>query len=639
MTKRNVKVTFLPEGKRATVSSEDSIFNAALKTDADLTSLCGGKGYCGKCQVIVVQGLENINQPTTLELTHISEEKIKLNFRLACQTKIFGDVTVRIPEESRTSKQKLVVMGVEPEITLRPPLKKIYLELPKPTLEDPIADEERIFGELSKRGFDNLTFEYETLLKMSELLRESDWKATFTIYDNMKIVNIEKGDTSDRLFSVAIDIGTTKMASFLVDLTSGKLLHTNGTMNPQIPYGEDVMSRITSTIEKPENLSKLQNAVVSCINNLIIQACKVTSIDINEICEISIVGNTAMHHLFLGLNSKYVALAPYPPVIQRPFKVKAKDIGLNINPAGYVYILPNIAGFVGADAVGDILATEIHKQQEISMLIDIGTNTEVILGNREGLLACSTASGPAFEGAHIKHGMRAAGGAIEKLKIDFETFEPTYQTVDELKPRGICGSGLVDTIAEMLKVGIIDTAGTIRSDIKTLRIRKGHQGLEYVLAWKNETSTGQEDIVLTQVDIREFQKAKAAIHTGVTVLMKKLQIEKENIKTLFIAGAFGFYIDPENARTLGIIPEVPLEIVKFVGNTAGSGARLALKSEKVREDALKLVKNVRYIELSIEPAFEEEYINSMYLPHARIEDYPLTMKRIKAPVKVKIYKK
>ncbi len=639
MAERSIKVTFLPEGKRASISKGESLLDAALRVGADLASLCGGKGYCGKCQVMIIQGLEKVNAVTELERKHISEEKINLNFRIACQTKVLGDVTVKIPEESRTSKQKLVVMGAEPEIPLVPSLKKIYLEISKPTLEDPRADEERILSELSKKGFGDLTFEYDIFLRLSELLRDSDWKATFTINEDFKIVNAEKGDTSNRLLGIAVDIGTTKVASFLVDLTSGKLLHTIGTMNPQIPYGEDVMSRITSSIEKPENLKKLQNAIIACINDLIGQACEITGTGLDEICEISVVGNTAMHHLFLGLNSKYVALSPYPPTIVRPFKVKAKDLGININRAGYVYVLPNIAGFVGADAVGGILATEIYKQKNMSLLIDVGTNTEVMLGNSDGLLCCSTASGPAFEGAHIKFGMRAAGGAIEKVKINSETLEPECQTIDELKPRGICGSGLVDIIAEMLKTGIIDTGGTIRNDIRNLRIRKGQQGLEYVLAWKSETSTGKEDVVLTQADIREFQKAKAAIHAGIAILMNKLKITKEDIKTIFIAGAFGFYIDSGNARTLGMIPEVSLEIVKFVGNTAGSGARLALKSRSIREEALKLVKNVNYIELSIEPLFEEEYINSMYLPHSIIEDYPLTMESIKAPVNVKRYRK
>jgi uncharacterized 2Fe-2S/4Fe-4S cluster protein (DUF4445 family) len=327
------------------------------------------------------------------------------------------------------------------------------------------------------------------------------------------------------------------------------------------------------------------------------------------------VGNTAMHHFFLGLPPNFLGLAPYPPAIQGPVDVKAKELSINMNRDGNVHVLPVIAGFVGADNVGVILSTEIYKSDALTLAMDVGTNTEILLGDKNELMVCSTASGPAFEGAHMKHGMRAATGAIEKIKIDPRNFEVDYQTIGNVKPRGLCGSAIVDALAEMLKAGVVDKSGRIDLKLDSPRIRVGGDGVpEFVIAWEEETSIGG-DITVTQKDIRELQLAKAAIFAGITILMKKKKVNKEDLASVIIAGAFGSHINPESARTIGMLPGVPLERVRSVGNAAGSGARMALMSKKVRELAREVSKKVKYVELAADAEFQREFLSAMYLPH------------------------
>lgn len=340
------------------------------------------------------------------------------------------------------------------------------------------------------------------------------------------------------------------------------------------------------------------------------------------------VGNTAMHHLFLNINPKHVALSPYTPVIREGFDVKANKIGVKINPNGNIYVLPVIAGFVGADNVAVILATEIYKRDELCLALDIGTNTEVVLGNKDWMLACSCASGPAFEGAHITHGMRAASGAIEKVSVNPETLEVNYKTIDNVKPRGICGSAIVDIPAELLKTGIMDINGTLSKDLDSPRLRRKEGIQEFVIAWKEETSSGG-DIVITQKDIREIQLAKAAMHTGATTLMKEAKVTEDDIDVVFIAGAFGSYIDPENARIIGMYPELSLKKVKIVGNAAGTGARMALASKAARKTVEEISKEIKYVELGNDPNFQNELMNSYFLPYADLSKYPRTSRLLK----------
>lgn len=624
------EVKFLPEGKRVYVEKGTTILEAAWKAGADILALCGGRGFCGRCVVQVIQG-------EVSRLTESEHEKIKelgkKGFRLACQCKVDGDsaVIVVVPDQSRIRRQRLVIMGREPPMRLDPNVRKIYIELPPPSLHDPRGDDLRLLETLSQLVCQDLSFDYEVARKLPRILRESNWKVTVTfLRSGGRIINIQAGDTRDKNYGVAVDIGTTKLAIFLVNLNDGSVLFAEGSMNPQIKFGEDVMSRITYAMEDDEHLEEVHRAVIMEINRLIEEGLRETGICKEDLYELVAVGNTAMHHFFAGLNPKWTGLSPYSPVISKSFEVNARDLKVNINPAGNIHLLPNVAGFVGADAVADILASELCKREDIALLVDVGTNTEVMLGNRHEIWACSTASGPAFEGAHIKCGMRAASGAIERVRIN-EDFDVEYTVIGDEKPRGLCGSGIVDAVAEMLKVGIIDTSGRIVLG-EHKRIRRDAEGRkEFVLVFKEESAHG-EDIVVTQNDIREIQKAKAAIYAGCKILIMRSNIKKEDISEIMVAGAFGSYLDPASVRLIGMIPELKNVEISFLGNTAGSGARMCLKSMEKRREAEKIASIVKYVELAIDPSFMSEYISAMYLPHSRVEEFPETIRRIRAPI-------
>jgi uncharacterized 2Fe-2S/4Fe-4S cluster protein (DUF4445 family) len=625
----DVEVIFQPDGKRARIKSNATILEAAKLVGADLTSICGGQGKCGKCKVIVEKERKNAGPITKAEKTFLSQTEISAGFRLACCTSVKGPLVVKIPEESRTGRQRLQVEGIETPVKLEPLIHKYFVKLPNPTLQDPKSDVDRLLDELrTQYGLENLKVSYKLLQRLPLILRDSEWEVTAVVWGNDTVISVESGDTTQRVFGYAVDIGTTKLAGYLLDLNTGKVLAVDSLMNPQIPYGEDVITRITYAMKGFKEQKELQQVVVNGINQILQHLLEKTGVSSEEVYEMTAVGNTAMHHLFLNICPKYLALSPYPPVVRRAIDVQTEKVGVKINPNGNIHVLPVIAGFVGADAVAVILATEIYNRNELCMALDIGTNTEVILGNKEEMLACSCASGPALEGAHIKHGMRAATGAIEKVRIDPNTLEVEYWTIDNAKPCGICGSAMVDILAEMLKTGVIDVTGTMNKDVTSPRLRTGESGLEFVLAWRKETSTG-EDIAFTQRDIREIQLAKAAMHTGAMTLMKKKGIAETDIDILFIAGAFGSYIDPENARIIGMYPEVALKKVRVVGNAAGTGARMALASKAARKTAEVISSKVKYVELAAEPNFQMEFFNSNALPYADLKRYPETSALLK----------
>ncbi len=619
-----VEVIFQPEGKRVRIKSGTTILEGAKLVGADLTSICGGSGKCGKCKVIIEKEGENAGSITEMEKVLLSPVEISAGYRLACCVSVQGNLTVRIPEESRTGRQRLQVEGIETPVKLEPLINKYFVKLPTPTLQDPRSDVDRLLDELQVRyGLENPKVSYNLLQRLPLILRDSEWEITVVVWDNDTIIGVESGDTTHRIFGYAVDVGTTKLAGYLLDLNTGRVMAVESLMNPQIPYGEDVITRITYAEKGFKEQKELQQALVEGINQILKRLLDKTDVNPEEVYEMTAVGNTAMHHLLLDICPKYVALSPYPPAIRRGLNINAENIGMKINPNGNIYVLPVIAGFVGADTVAVILATEIYKRDELCMALDIGTNTEVFLGNKDEILACSCASGPALEGAHIKQGMRAATGAIEKVGIDPDTFEVKYWTIDNAKPCGICGSAMVDILAEMLKAGVIEVTGTMNKDVASPRLRAAEGGLEFVLAWGKETSTG-EDIVFTQKDIREIQLAKAAMHTGTMALMRKKGIVEKDIDIVFIAGAFGSYIDPENARIIGMYPETTLEKVRIVGNAAGTGARMALASKTARKTAEEISDKVTYVELAAEPNFQAEFFNSNVLPYADLARYPQT---------------
>lgn len=627
------EVRFLPEGKRALVAEGSTLMSAAMNADVDLANICGGKGYCGKCQVEVIEG--KLSDLTAMEQKRISPEKIAKGFRLACQAKVLGNVTVRVPDQSRVGRQRLVIMGKEPHVEIKSNVQKLFLEIPPPTLHDLVADDERLLQAIASRTGRRQKLDYLISKVAPRILREGEFKVTATLLANETVINLQKGDTTRSSFGVAVDIGTTKLAVFLVDMNDGTIIFADGIMNPQIRFGEDVISRINYASQGPRELEEVQKTIVAGINELIQKGLDETGVRREDVNEMVAVGNTAMHHLFVGVDVKSLGLAPYPAGMGNANDLLARDLGICINPSGNVHVLPNVAGFVGADAIADILASRLHEKEKMTLLMDVGTNTEVMLGNKDGIWSCSTASGPAFEGAHIRNGMRAATGAIEKVKIT-ESGEVVCKTIEDEKARGICGSGIIDSVAEMLRSGVMDTSGRILMGVSD-RVRDGPNGREFLLVPKEETSSGKEDIVVTQDDVREIQKAKAAMYAGYMTLLRKSGMQKGQLSEIIIAGAFGNYIDPASARIIGMIPEMPLEKISFTGNTAGSGARMCLKSLDSRREAKDVARKMKYIELAAEPIFVEEYINAMYLPNSSLEDFPETSSLIKAPKVVKKY--
>ena len=620
-----IKITFLPDKKNIKVNKGTTILEALESVEININAPCGGKGICGKCKILINKG---ITTATPIEEELLSGEEIKKGFRLACQTKIFEDTVIEIPSEIRLDFKRVFSSNLKGDInriknnfSLGTNLKKVFLDLKKPSLDDQKSDWGRIKDGLSSKKIENISnlkISVEILKKISILIRRANFKITVTLYNN-EIIDIENGDTTKSSYGIAFDIGTTTVAGYLVDLRTGKELSAVAKTNPQIIYGEDVISRIEFTQKRKENLEILQREIVNILNEIIKEIVQQAGVNINNIYKITIAGNTCMHHLLLGFNPSYLAPSPYIPVIKESLNLKAKDIPrFVLEPTANVYMLPNISAFVGADIVAGILAICMWENEKISLFIDLGTNGEIVLGSKRKMWACSTAAGPAFEGARISSGMRAVEGAIDKVKIDNKSID--YRVIKDGKVRGICGSGLIDLIAELLKLGLINKSGKLidreecnselSEEIKK-RIIKGEKGNKFLLAKDKETENGKP-IYLTQRDIREVQLAKAAIYVGIKILLREVNISPEDIQKVLLAGAFGNFIDKKSAIRIGLVPYLPLEKIESVGNAAGRGAEIALLSEKTRKICEKISKDIKYIELSSRTDFQEEFIDAMF---------------------------
>jgi uncharacterized 2Fe-2S/4Fe-4S cluster protein (DUF4445 family) len=609
-----------------TLKKNEILLDNLRKRGTKLLSMCGGHGICGKC-IVRIYSSEKLT-PTTTEKKLLSKSDLASGYRLACLVKTLKRtrLKIEIPPESEETQQRLVVSGFMPKISIQPTIKKVYLKIKPPTLNDPKSDLQRLTSALEKICRFRITdINYNSLKELATVLRDDDWKVTVSIFKNREIVRIESGDTSKSCYGFSVDIGTTKLAGYLINLLNGQTVSTVSNLNPQSKFGEDIITRITFTMKDIKSMAEINRCIIEGINSLIKEACNNAEISSNEILDVSVAGNTAMHHIFLGISPHYLSLAPYPPVLSRGFEVRALDLGLNTNIGSRVYLLPVVAGFVGGDAVADVIATGIHSANDLSMLIDIGTNAEIILGTKKKLVSCSCASGPAFEGSHIRHGMRASKGAIERIWIDPRSFDVSFKVIGNTKPVGICGSAVVEGIAEMLRTGIIDSRGRMNQNNKS--IRKKNDSLEFLIADRSDSGIN-DDIVITQSDIREIQLAKAAVYTGISILMKHMRVKPKEIKKFYLAGAFGTYIDPTSAIDLGMFPEIPLERIQFVGNTAGSGARMTLISNPTRKLVERIIKKIDYIELGANPNFQKEFISSMDLPNVNKKLFPTIMKTI-----------
>jgi len=616
-----VSIRFEPEGRVVEAEPSENLRLLANVSGVFIRSDCNGDGTCGKCRVVIAENAGSLGELTYSEQDLLTAREVQQGYRLACQVQVKENLVVRIPEETGLRIRQVQSTGLERKMRLNPSVRKVYVRIPQPKLSDVLPDSERLVQALRDSGHQaDLRIDPDLLPALPRLLRECEWDVTAVLPTLGQVCALERGDTTSRICGYAVDIGTSKLVGVLIDLVTGETLNTLFVENPQLVYGEDIMSRMSFAMKAHENSLKLKSSVLSAINQLLERSCAIARITPGQVYELVIVGNTAMHHFLLGIESRYLALSPYVPALKGAIDLHAKDVGILAHPHANVHMLPLVAGYVGADAVADVLASGIREVDELSLLLDIGTNTELFVGNRNDIVSCSCASGPAFEGAHIRQGMKAVHGAIERVRVEPTTLNVEYETVGGGKPVGICGSGILDAVAELLKCHVIDSKGRFqKSDNKHLVEVSGDRA--FVLAWGNETSTG-DPVVITQRDVGEVQLAKAAIHAGCAVLMSRFGVKAAELKRVYIAGSFGNYVNPASAKLLGLIPEVSTEIIRFVGNTAIAGAKMCLTSVEARREAKAIGERVRYIELGADPGFSKEFAASMYLPHQDPSLYP-----------------
>jgi uncharacterized 2Fe-2S/4Fe-4S cluster protein (DUF4445 family) len=667
MEDNKAMVIFQPSGRRGQVPKGITLIEASRLLGVDIEALCGEKKKCGKCRIRVESGyfqkfgVESSMAHTTPwleeEAKFINEEGRKAGYRLGCVAKVEGDLLIFVPEESRAGKQVVSKAARDIRIEHNPAVKIYYVEVEPPTFEEPTGDFERICRELEKDyGLKNLTVDIFALRQLPTALRDGDWKVTVSVWQDKEVIRVRPGK-AEASYGVAIDVGTTTVAAYFCNLNTMQVIDTVSLMNPQCKYGEDVMARITFHMTSEDGLKRMSDDIIEGLNWLVDEAVKntyppkkkVKKGDGGEIAEewvevpekgktylrltrediedLTICGNTAMHHILLQLNPEFVGLAPFPPVIHHSLDIKARDLGIRINPASYVFVLPNEAGFVGADNVGVLIAEEPYNSDEIQLIIDIGTNGELVFGNKKKMISSSCATGPALEGAQIQFGMRAAPGAIERIKIDPDTHEVDYKVIGrdawrsyseakEMQAKGICGSGILDVLAELYRAGVIIKSGVFNKEQKSKRYRRNTENKqpEFVLAWAEETSIGK-DIVITQRDVRQIQLAKGALHAGCKLMMRRMGMDKmDKIK---IAGAFGTHVDRTKALIMGLFPDCEIDKILSVGNAAGDGCRTALLNRKKRDEANWVSRNVEYIELTVETDFQQHFMECMQIPHMK----------------------
>ncbi len=641
-TQKKIKISIEPIGRRILLEEPTNGLDAILDAGIGIKSVCAGKGTCGKCRILIMD--KDRKPPNSQETKILNKSETSHGVRLACQQIFDRDMKVYIPASSLSEEQKLQVRGEEIEFDIDPPVNKFNLKLKRASLDDLDSDFDRIKNTLrSEYDISVDRIDIETLKIMPGIIRKSSWDITVSVKD-MEVISVEAGDKTASSYGLAIDLGTTKIAILLVDLISGETIDSKGIMNPQISFGEDVMSRLNFSLQDQENQKKIKNIVIKRISEAIRDLCKKNKITPVEILEMTLVGNTAMHHLFLGLPVRQLALAPFVPLTNSSIEIKARVIGIELATGAYIYMPPPIAGFVGSDHLAMILGTGIDSKKGNYLGIDIGTNTEIALVSKGKITSVSTASGPAFEGAHIKHGMRAAPGAIEKVFIDQDTFTAEVQTINDKAPTGICGSGILDAVAELLRTGLIDRRGKFNKDNEYLCQDTNGQ-FQFVLARSNNDNnknsgkngkasekenqeasvTGnagammnqqcyEKDISINQKDIVEIQLAKGAMRTGIEILLENAGISFTDIDGIIIAGAFGSYIDPKNVVNIGMFPKVSLEKISQVGNAAGVGARMMLLSMIERERSEKIARDTNYLELTVFPSFTDHFVASMQFP-------------------------
>ncbi|MCX5707016.1 MAG: ASKHA domain-containing protein [Candidatus Omnitrophica bacterium] len=626
------KVRFYPDNKSVEVAKDTTILSAAISCGVSISSVCGGDGVCGRCKVIVKSG-----KVTTQPSGVITPEERRQNVYLACLANIHSDLEVEIlPESKLELNQELKNIYVQSEeIELKalapsrklfkhsPLANKLYLKLSAPTLNDSISDLERLYRKIREvQDLPVMQTGLANIRQLGELLRDSEWKVTVTLgkrNDTVEIVLVEPRDTSGKNFGVCFDIGTTTISGQLVDLNTKKVLGTKATYNKQASFGSDVISRIIYA-RNDEGLEKLHSAVTETINHIIKELAQEHNVDLNNVTCIVSTGNTTMIHLLLRIDPTYIRRDPYVPTANFLPVIRASEAGININPRGLLSCVPGVASYVGGDTTSGVLSSALYKEKDLSILIDIGTNGEIALGNQDFLVSCAASAGPAFEGSGVTCGMRASSGAIQKVKISPKDLKVTYTTIGLTKPRGICGSGYIDLLAELLASGVIDKSGKIKLENNN-RVRTTDSGREFIVAFKEETD-GPLDIVISEADIENLKRAKAAIYSATSILVKHMNFNFSDVKKIFIAGGFGTYLDMESAIRIGLLPDLERKRFFFIGNSALAGAREILLSVDAQKTAEEIARKITYFELSVDSGYMDEYMAALFFPHTDLNKFP-----------------
>jgi uncharacterized 2Fe-2S/4Fe-4S cluster protein (DUF4445 family) len=603
-------IEFQPVGRRGQFQSGQSVLDCGRALGIGISSVCGGKGTCGKCRVQIVSGASSA--PRAGEIKVLSPAQLASGWRLACQCLPTGDCVIHVPVESMTTPQRTQLEGLDTPVRLRSPVTTRSIEISPPSLADTMGDADRLRRTLREHRVRCDSVDTSLLKTLSPRLRDWSWRCKAVLRHGEVITVMPE---TGRPLGLAVDFGTTKLAGYLVDMSSGKTLASKGLMNPQISYGEDIIARCNLAISSAEGRERLQKLATEAIGELGNSMARSVGATAEDIAEAVVVGNTAMHHLCIGLPVRQLALAPFVPASSRALDIKARDLGLSFAPGAYVHLLPNIAGFVGADHVSMLLATDARATDGVVVALDIGTNTEVSLIHAGKIDSISCASGPAFEGGHIKDGMRAGTGAIERVRITRDGVD--YATIDNAPPVGICGSGIIDTVAQLHLAGVADGGGRMRPGHPRVREHDGQ--IEFVLASQEERQ-GLPAVVFTQHDIRELQLGKAAIRAGVATLLAVNGLAEGAITQIVIAGAFGSYLDVSSALDIGMFPALPLERFRQVGNAAGMGAKRALISTQQRAEALTIAATARYIELAGSATFNKNFIQAVQLGRYKLQD-------------------
>lgn len=655
-----VRVVFMPSGRRGDFARGTTVLAAARSLGVDIDSVCGGRAVCGRCQVQQSEGefpklgissrAGHLSAGSATEAKYRRIKGLADDRRLSCQAQLLGDVVIDVPPDSQIHRQ-MVRKGADQirDLQIDPLVQLVYLELDKPSMADPTCDLTRVLQRLeSEWGLAGLEVDVHVLRTLSAALRAGesyagDWKITVAVRARHRVIGVWPG-LKERVYGLAVDIGTTTIAGHLCELGTGEVVASGGMMNPQIRYGEDLMSRISYLQQNEGQAGALTGAVHKALNDLVGQVCAEAGLDRGDIVEVTLVGNPTMHHLALGIDPTQLGMEPFPLVVDRGVTVPARDLALDIHPAAHAYFLPCIAGHVGGDTAGVILSQGPHAGEAMTLIIDVGTNAELVLGSRNRLIACSSPTGPAFEGAQISCGQRAAPGAIERVRIDPRTLAPRFKVIgcelwsDDpgfadgiagIGVTGICGSGIIEVVAELFLAGVIDETGRM--------LAKGHdaknhphllprgRNVEYVL-WRD----GERLVKVVPGDIRAIQLAKSACYSGARLLMDEMGVDR--VDSVLLAGAFGSYIDVKYAMVLGMIPDCDLARVRSVGNAAGTGARIALLSAAARAEIESVVRRVEKVETAIAPKFQEYFVAAMNLPNA-VDEFPNLQRVVQLPAR------